>query len=198
MTTEHALAFVLFAVVASVTPGPSNVILAAAGASVGVRRGLPCLFGVGLGMGLMMFLVAFGFGSLVLGNPTILAGLKVVGAVFLLWLAWKIATAGTARAATLGDVVGFWQAAAFQWVNPKSWLICAGAAATYLRGDAAGALAQSLWFAGLFVLVAVPSCGVWLVFGAAVQRILRTERAARRFNVAMGALLAASIVLFVQ
>jgi threonine/homoserine/homoserine lactone efflux protein len=198
VTTEHALAFVLFAVVAAATPGPSNVILTSVGASVGVRRGVPCLLGVGLGMGAMMFLVAFGFGRLVLGNPLILAGLKVTGASFLLWLAWKIATAGTARAATPGDVVGFWQAAAFQWVNPKSWLICAGAAAAYLQADAGGALAQSLWFAGLFVLAALPSCGVWLVFGATVQRILRTERAARRFNLAMGALLAASIVLFVR
>lgn len=198
MTAEHALAFVLFAVVASITPGPSNVILASAGASVGVRRGLPCLFGVGFGMGAMMFLVAFGFGNLVLRNPAVLAGLKIVGAVFLFWLAWKIATAKVAPAGAPGAVVGFREAAAFQWVNPKAWLICAGAVAAYPQEGASVALAQSLWFAGLFVLVAVPSCGVWLVFGPAVQRVVRTERATRRFNVAMGALLAASVVVFVR
>ncbi len=198
MTTEHALAFVLFAVVASVSPGPSNVILTSVGASVGVRRGAPCLLGVGLGMGAMMFLVAFGLGSLVLGNPVVLSGLKIVGAAVLLWLAWKIATAGTARAATPGATVGFREAAAFQWVNPKSWLICAGAVASFLPGAETGAFWRALWLAGVFALVALPSCGVWLVFGAAVQRLLRTERAARRFNVAMGALLAASVVLFVR
>lgn len=72
MTTEQAIAFFLFAIVAAITPGPSNLILTSTGAAVGVLRGLPCLCGVAIGMGLMMFLVAFGLGSFVLGNPLIL------------------------------------------------------------------------------------------------------------------------------
>lgn len=198
MTTEQAVAFLLFAVVAAITPGPSNIILTSTGASVGVRRGLPCLFGVTLGMGVMMFVVAFGFGSLVLDRPVIMRGLKWVGVAFLLWLAWKIATAGRGHAAATRTAVGFWHAAAFQWVNPKSWLVSASAAGAYLHAGEAGAFTQSISFGALFVLAALPCCLIWLALGASVQRLLTTERTARAFNVTMGVLLAGSIVLFVR
>lgn len=198
MSAEQAIAFVLFAVVAAITPGPSNIILTSTGATVGVRGGLPCLLGVTLGMGVMMFVVAFGFGSLVLERPVILRGLQWVGIAFLLWLSWKIATAGRSDAAAATDVVGFWQAAAFQWVNPKSWLVSASAAGAYLHAGDASAFAQSASLGLLFVLAALPCCFLWLALGATVQRLLLTERAARAFNVAMGATLATSIVLFVR
>src|SRR5262245_32067747 len=169
MTAEHALAFCLFAIVAAITPGPSNVILTSTGANVGVLRGLPTLCGVAIGMGLMMLLVAFGLGSLVLESLVILLVLKWCGIGFLLWLSWKIATAGRSEATTDKSNIGFWRAAAFQWVNPKSWLVCASAVGTYLQIQAGSALVQSVFFGLLFVLAALPSCFVWLAFGAAVQ-----------------------------
>src|SRR5207253_3546648 len=92
MSTEQIVAFLLFAVVAAVTPGPSNIMLTAAGAHAGVLRGLPCLFGVTTGMGLMMFLVPLGLGSLVLEHPLLLKALHGGGAAVLLWLSWRIAT----------------------------------------------------------------------------------------------------------
>jgi threonine/homoserine/homoserine lactone efflux protein len=197
VTAEQALAFILFAVVAAVTPGPSDIILASTGANVGVRHGLPCLFGVAIGMGLMLFLIALGLGSVVLEHPIVRTALKWGGIGLLLWLSWKIATAGQSGAGTAREGVGFWEAAALQWVNPKSWLVSASAVGTYLRADAASPLAQSLSFGILFVLVALPSCFVWLAFGATVQRLLQTERAARGFNVVMGLLLAGSVLLFI-
>ncbi len=196
MTTEPAIAFLLFALVAAITPGPSNLILTSTGATVGVLRGLPCLIGVALGMGLMIFLVAFGLGSLVLESPVALQGIRWCGSGFLLWLSWKIATAGRAEAQAGRGVVGFWQAAAFQWVNPKSWLVSASAVGTFLQAEGGGALAQALSLGVLFLLAALPSCFVWLAFGAALQRYLQTERAVRIFNLAMGALLAGSVLLF--
>jgi threonine/homoserine/homoserine lactone efflux protein len=197
LTTEHIVAFVLFAFVAAITPGPSNIILMSMGAHVGVVRGLPCLIGVTFGMGFMIFLVALGLGRLVLAHPIALNGLKWCGVGLLLWLAWKIATAGRGDAAVTRDVVGFWQAAALQWVSPKSWLIGASAVGTYLHTEAESAFTQSMLFCFLFVLAALPSCFVWLAFGATLQRLLQTERASRRFNVVMGTLLAGSIVLFI-
>lgn len=197
MTTEQAIAFFLFAIVAAITPGPSNLILTSTGVTVGVLRGLPCLCGIAIGMGLMMFLVAFGLGSLVLESPLILQGLKWGGIGFLLWLAWKITTAGRSEATGGKEFVGFWRAAAFQWVNPKSWLVSASAVGTYLQAEAGSALVQSISFGMLFVLATLPGCFVWLAFGAALQRFLQTERALRMFNVVMGALLVASVILFV-
>lgn len=195
MTPEQAVAFLLFAVAAAGTPGPSNLLLTATGANVGVLRGLPCLLGVTIGMGVMMFVVAFGLGSVVIANPTVVRALNWIGAGFLLWLAWRIATAGRGEAAAGGKPVGFVGAAAFQWINPKSWLVCASAAGAYLHAQAGSPLAQAMVFGALFILASLPCCFVWLAFGATAQRFLRTERARRTFNVVMGALLAGSVVL---
>jgi len=197
MTLEQATAFLVFSVAAAGTPGPSNALLTATGANVGVLRGLPCLLGVSVGMGVMMFLVAFGLGSVILADPVVLKVVKWLGAAFLCWLAWKIATAGRPGAAAGAKPVGFVGAAAFQWINPKSWLVCASAAATFLDGRAGGAFSQSLAFGLVFVLASLPSCLPWLAFGAVLQRFLRSERALRIFNGVMGALLAASVILFI-
>lgn len=149
-------------------------------------------------MGLMMFVVAFGLGTVILNNPIVLTGVKWCGASVLCWLAWKIATAGHASAAAGGKPIGFFGAAAFQWINPKSWLVCASAAATFLDRRAGSALGQSAALGLTFVLAALPSCFPWLAFGAVLQRFLRSERALRLFNGAMGALLAASVILFLR
>jgi threonine/homoserine/homoserine lactone efflux protein len=197
MRPEQAIAFFVFSVVAAGTPGPSNALLTATGANAGVVRGLPALLGVAVGMGLMMFGVAFGLGSVILDNPLVLQGVKWCGAAVLVWLAWKIATAGPPSAAARGKPIGFVGAAAFQWINPKAWLVCASAAATFLDKGAGSALGQSVAFGLTFVLASVPSCFPWLAFGAVLQRFLRSERAFRIFNITMGALLAASVILFV-
>lgn len=198
MTTEEAVAFLLFAVVAAVTPGPSNVMLTAAGANAGVLRGLPCLFGVMTGMGIMMFLVPLGLGSLVLGHPLALEALNWGGAAFLLWLSWKIATSARLDSTPAEDPVGYVGAAVFQWVNPKSWLVTASAAGTFLHAEAGSPVVQAAWLGGLFVLAALPSCLLWLAFGAAAQHFLQSRRRLRAFNIAMGVLLALSIALIVR
>src|SRR5919204_3491418 len=150
MTTEQIVAFLLFAVVAAVTPGPSNIMLTAAGAQAGVLRGLPCLLGVTIGMGVMMFVVPLGLGSLVLAHPLILTLLHWGGAAFLLWLSWKIATSGSrADAAPDQEPVGFLGAAIFQWVNPKSWLVTVSAAGTFLGANAGSPIAQAASLGGL-------------------------------------------------
>jgi threonine/homoserine/homoserine lactone efflux protein len=198
-TTEQVVAFLLFAVVAAVTPGPSNVMLTAAGAHAGVLKGLPCLFGVTTGMGLMMFLVPLGLGSLVLKHPLVLKTLNWSGAAFLLWLSWRIATSSS-RIESMPErnPVGYLGAAVFQWVNPKSWLVSASAAGTFLSAEAGSPILQAASLGGLFFLAALPSCFLWLAFGAAVQRVVRGRRRSRIFNIVMGALLALSIALIVR
>ena len=193
------MAFLLFAVVAAVTPGPSNVMLTAAGAHAGVLKGLPCLLGVTTGMGLMMFLVPLGLGSLVLTHSLVLKTLNWGGAAFLLWLSWRIATSSS-RVESMPErnPVGYLGAALFQWVNPKSWLVSASAASAFLSAEAGSPIVQAASLGGLFVLAALPSCFLWLAFGAAVQRVVRGRRSLRIFNIVMGALLALSIALIVR
>lgn len=195
MPLEQALAFLLFSAVAAITPGPSNVLLTATGAIAGVLRGMPCLLGVAVGMGLMMFLVAFGLGSVVLSHPPLLLGLKWCGAAFLLWLSWKVATASGAPQDG-GRPVGFAGAFLFQWLNPKSWLVSTSASGTYLSADAA-AWVQGLWFGSLFLVVAFASGFLWLEFGTAMRTILKVPERRRIFNMAMGLLLACSVLLII-
>lgn len=196
MRPEQALAFIGFTIVVAATPGPSNTLLAATAANVGVLRGIPALAGVAAGMASLMFVVALGLGALIVQSALLVTALKWIGAAVLLWLAWKIATSrgGVDHAVS---PVGFVGAAAFQWINPKSWLACTSAAATFLTLASGPPYGQAATLALLFVATAVPCCFVWLAFGAIVQRALRSERALRIFNIVMGGLLAASVALFV-
>jgi threonine/homoserine/homoserine lactone efflux protein len=197
-------AFVTFAAVVAGTPGPSNTLLTAIGARAGIRHGLPSLLGQVTGMGAMLFAITLGLGNVILAHPLVLQVLKWGGAAMLCWMAWRIATAGHAEAATnapsgspSGSPKGFLGMAAFQWVNPKGWLVSIAAVATFLNRDAGGALAQAAVFAILFTLVALPSCSPWLAFGAVLHRFLRTPRAWRVLNGVMAALLAASTIVLV-
>jgi threonine/homoserine/homoserine lactone efflux protein len=142
----------------------------------------------------MLFAIMLGAGNVLLAHPLALQILKWGGAAALCWMAWRIATAGHPERAT-NTPPGFIGMAAFQWINPKGWLISIAAAATFLDRSAGGALAQAAILAILFTLVALPSCLPWLAFGAALQRFLRTPRARRVLNGAMAALLAASTIL---
>lgn len=198
MTAAQTTAFLLFALVAAGTPGPSNVMLTATGAQVGILRGLPCLLGQTMGMGLMLFVVLSGLGSVVLGHPAVLSALHWGGAVVLLWLAWRIATASGLGATGSGRPLGYVDAALFQWVNPKAWLVAASAAGTFLTAGTESPVVRAASLGALFVAAALPSCFVWLAFGAAVQRLLHTPRRMRLFSVAMGALLALSIAIVVR
>ena len=189
-------AFITFSAVVAGTPGPSNALLTAIGARAGVRRGLPSLLGQVTGMGAMLFSITLGLGNILLAHPLALQVLKWAGAALLCWMAWRIATAGDAGG-TANAPAGFLGMAAFQWINPKGWLVGVAAIATFLDRRAGGALAQAALFAILFMLVALPSCLPWLAAGAALQRFLRTPRARRVLNYAMAALLAASTILLV-
>jgi threonine/homoserine/homoserine lactone efflux protein len=147
-------------------------------------------------MGMMLFAITMGLGNVLLVHPLALEILKWGGAAMLCWMAWRIATAGYAEGATNAPA-GFLRMAAFQWVNPKGWLIGVAAVATFLDPHVGGALAQAVTFSILFTLVALPVCLPWLAFGAALQHFLRTPRARRVLNGAMAALLTASTILLV-
>ena len=193
MTLDQAAAFLVFAFVAAITPGPSNTMIVASASAVGWWRGLPCVLGASAGMATLLFCSALGLGQLVVAQPMLLRALNWVGAAFLLWLAWKIANAGRISDARAAKAVGFFEAAAFQWINPKGWLVSISASGTYLQAVSDNALSQALAFGGLFFVAAVPSGLAWLALGATMQALLREDRSARMFNIGMGLALVASV-----
>ncbi len=182
----------LFALVSSITPGPNNVMLASSGLNFGFRRSLPHLLGVNLGFTLMIFLVGVGLGSVFQQLPILYTVLKYAGAAYLLYLAWKIAGSGSMEDGVVrGKPFTFLQAAAFQWINPKAWVMAVGVVATYTP--------QTSFFANLVIatvvcgIVNLPSISIWVTFGTALRRVLHKPGAVRAFNIVMALLLVASL-----
>ena len=197
MPLNQAGAFLIFALVAAITPGPSNAMILATGSAVGAYRGIPCVLGAASGMSALLFCGAMGVAQLIIAEPALVRLLNWCGAAFLLYMAWRIARAGRASDLTPAKPVGFREAALFQWVNPKGWLVAVGAAATYFEATS-DRVPQALILAALFFVVAFASGLVWLLFGAAVQMLLRSDRSARVFNIAMAAVLAASVATMLR
>ncbi|ROZ74410.1 LysE family translocator [Ramlibacter sp. WS9] len=195
MQAQQMAAFFLFAVAAAVTPGPSNLLVMAAGARGGWQGGLRCLAGVVVGMALLIGVAAFGLAGVLQAWPGLLMALRAGGSLFLLWLAWQIAKAPPMRAGGEPPPAGFGAAFALQWVNPKSWIVGASAAATFSAAPGQPAATHAALLAVLFALAAAPSCAVWLVGGAMLQRWMKDARRARWVNGGMGLLLAASVVM---
>lgn len=188
------LAFAGFAFVSSVTPGPNNTVLLASGANYGFRRTVPHIAGISLGCMAMLLLVGLGLGQAFAAVPVLYDVLRYAGASYLLWLAWKIATAGamTGQGAGDGRPLTFWQAAAFQWVNPKAWVMVVGAASTYAPREDFGRSVAVL--AILLGLVNAPSICVWAGFGTALRPWLSHPGRVRAFNIGMALLLVLSLL----
>jgi threonine/homoserine/homoserine lactone efflux protein len=194
MTPELVFALTSFAFVMAFTPGPNNIMLTASGANFGFVRSIPHMSGVVVGFIILLIACGSGLGTLVSTFPQIQVVLKVAGSAYMLWLAWKIATAqggGDADSRSRRPLT-FWQAAAFQWVNPKGVVIAIGAVALYVRPDRA--LTDLAVLLAIFSIATLLSTITWSVFGAALSRILREPRRARIFNIVMAVLLVASIV----
>jgi threonine/homoserine/homoserine lactone efflux protein len=163
------------------------------GLNFGFRRGQPHLWGVALGFGVMVLAVGLGLGAVFAAYPAVYLVLKYAGAAYLLYLAWQIATAGP-----LDDVeesggrpISFFEAAAFQWLNPKGWVMAVGAVSAY-AGVAAFPL-NVILMALLFGSLGVLSSATWLGFGTALKRLLTSPRAVRIVNITMAVLLVASL-----
>ena len=186
----------------SATPGPNNAMVTASGATWGFRRTLPHMPGVALGFPAMLAAVALGAGGVLRARPWLHEALRWAGAAYLLWLAWKIGAAepeppgkqarGPGRSGG-SRPFSFTQAALFQWVNPKAWVIALGAVAAYTRAAGSGLAAQAAVLALVFLLVRLPTVALWTVVGVGAARVLRTRRALRAFNLAMAALLVLSL-----
>jgi threonine/homoserine/homoserine lactone efflux protein len=184
--------FLVFALVASITPGPNNLMLMASGVNYGLRRTLPHMAGVCLGFGVMCFAVGLGLASVFRTASWLYVVLRWAAAAYIVYLAYKMLTAkGVGTAVTGGRPMSFLGAVAFQWVNPKAWVMALGAITAYaepanLTRDV-GVIAVS------FVLINIP-CGLtWAASGVGIKRFLKRGRTLRIFNGAMAFLLVLSL-----
>ncbi len=196
MTYAFLAPFVWFAFVASITPGPNNLMLMASGANFGFRRTMPHMMGVGLGFIFMVAMVGIGLAGVFVAFPWTYTALKIASIVYLLYLAWKIANAAPPTpGAEAGKPFSFLQAAAFQWVNPKAWAMAVSAVTVYAPSQDTGAM---LLIAAIFGAVNMPSISLWVVMGQQMQRFLTNPARLRTFNIVMALLLVASLVLVLR
>jgi threonine/homoserine/homoserine lactone efflux protein len=190
------LPIVTFAFVMSITPGPNNILLWASGANFGLRRTLPHLLGVNLGFASLLLLSGLGLGAVFEAFPALQLALKIVGSLYLLYLAYRLATASFTGEGESGRPFTFLEAAGFQYANPKAWVFGLTLMRAFARPE--GGLLLSVVLVTLVVMVVnLPCIGVWALFGSAIGRFLRHPRALLVFNLTMAGLLVATIVLIV-
>jgi threonine/homoserine/homoserine lactone efflux protein len=191
MTQDLLIALLGFAFVTSVTPGPNNMMLLASGVNFGFRRTVPHMLGISLGHSVMVFLVGLGLAGIFKAWPPALTILKLGSVAYMLWLAWKIAHAGSpGEGRARAEPMTFLQAAAFQWVNPKAWAMALGAVSAYVTVPSVWAYAA---VAVVFATVNLPSVSVWAGAGQALRRWLETPGRLRAFNWTMAGLLVLSL-----
>ena len=193
MSVELAVGLIGFAVVTLFTPGPNNLMLMASGLNYGFERTQPHATGVALGFGFMVLLVGLGIGAIFSAYPILYSVLRFVGAAYLLFLAWRIATAGPfeENGGSIRRLMTFLQAVAFQWVNPKAWVMAIASVTVY-----AALLAfplNILAISAVFATIGVLSAWTWVLFGLGIKRLVRNPRAVRVVNLVMALALVASL-----
>jgi threonine/homoserine/homoserine lactone efflux protein len=193
MTQDLLFGLVVFAAISAFTPGPNNALLMASGVTYGLKRSTPMIFGVGLGFPLMIALVGLGLGQVFQQFPAVYTAMKYAGAAYMLYLAWKIATAKPASSdAGEGKPVSFLQMCMFQWVNPKGWIMSVTALSAYTI--ATQFYVGLAFVVGSFVVMGFASAFTWAAFGASLKSVLTDPRHFRWINMALAALLVASLV----
>jgi threonine/homoserine/homoserine lactone efflux protein len=193
MSVEVLLSLLVFCVSTLFTPGPNNMMLMTSGLNYGIRRSLPHYWGVNLGFTAMVLLVGLGLGRLFETAPILFKIIKYAGAVYLLYLTYKIATATPAEpdAADSKKPISFLEAAAFQWVNPKAWVMAVGAVTAYA---AVAAFPYNMLIIALtFGVLGMASSGTWVGFGSGLRHFLKNPNAVRVFNILMAVALVASL-----
>jgi threonine/homoserine/homoserine lactone efflux protein len=183
---------IVFALVMSITPGPNNTMLLASGVNFGFRRTLPHLLGISAGVVLLMLSVGFGLGEAFTRFPALYDALEIASVAYLLYLAWKIGTSGEVKLRK-GErrPMKFFEAVAFQWVNPKAWMMVLTGATTIHVSQQFGS--NVMLMALLLYVVGFPCICLWAGFGTAMREVLADPKRLRVFNVGMALLLIGSL-----
>ncbi len=189
----YLIALISFIIVAAITPGPNNVVIASIGARRGAMAAMPYILGVTIGFSAMILLVGTGLAGVITATPRIAGVMRWVGMSWIVLLAWQIARAPLPGEGREDRVPGFVAALFLQWVNPKGWLIALSLVSAWLRPDRA-LLPQVALFAAVFAIISVPCTVPWALLGSGSARLLHSPARLRIFNVTMAVLLVGSML----
>lgn len=197
MSLNAVLTLLSIALAAAWTPGPNNALLAGSGAKFGFRRTVPHALGIGFGFPAMVFIISICLGAAFRKSPLLQDTLRYGGAAMLLWVAWKIASAGG-----LGSTSGparpfrFHEAVAFQWINPKGWVMAVSMTAQFI--NPAEMWTSSLIISIVFFLSGISSAFGWAILGISLRRFLSVGRRMRVFDISMGIVIALGAIIILM
>ncbi|ELX8378657.1 LysE family translocator [Providencia vermicola] len=194
MNIETFLSLSMFSFVTSITPGPNNIMLLASGMNFGLKRTMPHALGVSLGFFVMLVAVGLGVGALIQSSEVVYNILKYIGIIYLLWLAWKTTISRSVGSPKDGNEkpLTLLEAALFQWVNPKAWMMAVSGMALYT--ESMNPYSSMLIVAIIFSLINFPCVTIWAMFGSELRERLKNPQVLKKFNLVMGLLLAASAI----
>jgi threonine/homoserine/homoserine lactone efflux protein len=193
----NPLPFLTYTFVMSITPGPNNVMLTASGATFGFRRTVPHILGIGTGFTVQLLAVCAGLAAVFARWPALQEVLGWVGAAYLVYLGWHMLGRRDSEARSSARPMSFVQAALFQFLNPKAWVMSLTSATLFLPHEL-GVLASGAYMALVMEGVGIPCMSVWALFGSSLRGVLGQPRGRLVFNVTMALALAVTAVMMVR
>ena len=198
---DAAIAIISFVIVTAITPGPNNLLLAASSMRFGSKATIPHLLGIITGFSGMMMLCALGLGSLFEIFPVALLILRIVGSVYLIYLAWKIfgfkfdTTADDEHGDTMAKPLTYVQAVVFQLANPKAWVM--SLTAISLAMPLIGSLLPAIAILFLcFSTIGIACNWVWIMLGSVIRQHLHNSRVRNAVNGSLAVLTLLTVGMF--
>ena len=192
------LSLATFTLSTVISPGPNNIMLLSSGLTFGYKKTIPHMFGIMIGFSIMVIIVGLGMGVVFERFPLIFTILKVIGVLYLFWMAYKIANNSSSYDVDTdlnGNPFTFLQAAAFQWVNPKAWIVAITAISVFVTSTQ-NSFIQVLTISFIYLLSSIVSTNIWALGGVVLKKFLKEEKSIKIFNISMASLLILSVIPF--
>ncbi|NOX15032.1 MAG: LysE family translocator [Epsilonproteobacteria bacterium] len=190
---------ITFTLAGVLTPGPNNIMLLSSGLTFGYKRTIPHILGIVLGFTFMVICVGIGVGVVFKMFPFVFTILKYLGISYLLWMAWHIASSKggiDAKKSSANKPFSFLQAAIFQWVNPKAWVMAITVTATFTTSKE-HAFVQVLLISFICLLCGIIATNSWTLGGVYIKKFIKNRLHVRVFNITMATLIVASMLPFI-
>lgn len=195
-TVAMIISIATFTISTVTTPGPNNIMLLSSGLTFGYKKTIPHMSGIIVGFPFMVVLVGLGMGVIFEKFPIILSVLKIVGILYLFWMAYKIANNTSSYEVEEGkksEPFTFFQAAIFQWVNPKAWIMAITAISIFVTANESSYL-QVFTIAFIYFLSSIISTNSWAFGGVVLKKFIKNESSVKKLNIIMAVLLVASVL----
>ena len=184
----------VFGLIVAITPGPNNLMLFSSALNFGFKKTLPHAIGIWFGNIIMLILCGAGLATVFIGSPLIRQIMKIISIFFILYLAWKFGTTPpkNIKSERVRKPLNIFQASLFQWVNPKAWIFTVGAITLFTTGK--NIFKETFTIGYILVLTMIISTTAWSCGGYFLQKLLKSQKQQKIFNIIMGIILALTII----